>query len=169
MALARASCTVTGTTRSSSEASIITGGTPVPAISPRYSVWPGCLNPAAVSTDFWMGFVTTAPARPDFVSSTASAMAAMTAPALAGSGRPGTGTAGSLRCSTGSAWGKTAVASSDAAIAWIGTPKGRVASSIRKKAGPPARSADQAPAAISAPMPAGSPMVRARGCMMLRV
>ena len=47
MATFSGSWIVTGTTRSSGQASSITGATPVPAISARYSVWPGCAKPAA--------------------------------------------------------------------------------------------------------------------------
>jgi hypothetical protein len=65
----------------------------------------------------------------------------------------------------GSARAKAAEASSGAAIRATGTPKSRPASSISAKHGPLARKARQAPAAISAPIPAGSPMVRISGFM----
>ena len=47
MACFSGSWMVTGTTRNSGQASSITGATPVPAISTRYSVWPGWAKPAA--------------------------------------------------------------------------------------------------------------------------
>ena len=48
---------VTGTTRSSGQASIMATSAP-PASSARNSVWPGCLKPASCSVFFWMGLVT---------------------------------------------------------------------------------------------------------------
>ena len=65
----------------------------------------------------------------------------------------------------GNACAKTAPASSGAEIRATGTPKSRPASSISAKHGPLPRKARQAPAVISAPIPAGSPMVRISGFM----
>ena len=59
---------VTGTTRSSGAASIITGVAGLPKSSslsaPRNSVWPGNANPASFSAFFWIGLVTIADASP---------------------------------------------------------------------------------------------------------
>jgi hypothetical protein len=62
------------------------------------------------------------------------------------------------------AWTDTLGANpADALIRATGTPKSRPASSISAKHSPLPRKARQAPAVISAPIPAGSPMVRISG------
>ena len=109
---------VTGTTARSSDQIIITGlgaGPPSAASAARNSVWPGKAKPAWYITDFAMGLVTTAPARPAVTSATAVSMAARAAGALAASGRPGAAVAGWPVASTGTARGKSAAASSGVA------------------------------------------------------
>ncbi|MEI9991556.1 MAG: hypothetical protein WDM86_16115 [Rhizomicrobium sp.] len=79
---------VSGTTRSSSLASIITArGAPVSAW--RNSVCPGWGKPAAANTALLIGAVTMAAASPAIASATAVSMASTIAAAFAASGWPG--------------------------------------------------------------------------------
>ena len=159
---------VTGTTRSRSQASIMTGVPPVS--SPRNSVWPGWRKPAAYSTALLIGLVTTAPASPACTRRTARSMLSITAGALAGSGWPGRAMAGRSTASTGRAAPNTSATWSGRWITAIGTSSAPTQNGSAKmaKAGPLPASARQALAVISPPMPAGSPMVSSSGRVMRR-
>ena len=166
-------CTVTGTTRSIGPASIITG-TPPPARSLSHIVCPVWPMPASSSVVLASGFVTTAAAAPDRASDTARSTERTIAGACAGSGRPGTTAAARRSGSTGSARGKTDAASAIESTARTSTPKpGRAASPARWSGsamtakGCPPRSAAQAESVISGPIPAGSPIVSARGASLM--
>ncbi len=92
-------------------------------------------------------------------------MLAITAGALAGSGRPGRAISGSDSDSTGSAEPNTSATWSGCLITAIGTssaPTQNGSAMIAKRGPCPAR-ARQALAVISPPMPAGSPMVSSKG------
>ncbi len=167
-------CTVTGTTRSSAQASIMATAAP-PASSARNSVWPGWRNPAAWSVSFWIGLVTSAAARPAPTSVAPVRIAAITAGALAGSGRPAATGRGNAIGRTGSAWGNAGAASSGAAMGRSGTGQpsaaasrsSRAGSSSAKKGGSAcARRCRQASRVSSPPIPAGSPMVSASGAVI---
>ena len=168
MACVSGSWTVTGTTRSSGQASSITGGTPVPAISPRYSVWPGCGEAGGVERGFLdrVGHHARRRGRPWPAPPPRRSRRSRRGhwPGRAG---PAPARRGSGRCSTGSASAKTAAG----LLRRLDPPDRRagepVASSIRKKAGPRRAAACQAPTAISPPMPAGSPMVTASGAELM--
>ncbi len=171
MARRRETCTVTGTTRSSGLASIMTGGLVAWVSSARNSVWPGWAKPASYSAALLMGLVTMPPTSPRRARAAARRMEARMAGALAGSMRPGTG--GAARRT-----GRTGRASANTAGACAGVrhfadrhrqaePGGQGRQAVRVVQGHEDRSrvrrASQAARRISPPMPAGSPMVTARG------
>ena len=165
----RGMCVDTGTTRSSGQASIITGGSRLPVSRPRYSVWPGASNPPSYRVRLCTGLVTTADADPCLAYSTAWRMVARTTWVLAGSGWPGSTAAAKTAGTTGSASSNRAAGP---AMDCTGTPSpmasdwaARRAGSSRTKNGgsPNALRLRQVFSRTSAPIPAGSPMVTAIG------
>src|ERR1700690_1202987 len=84
---------VTGTTASSGDHNIMTGGRTVPVASctsvARNSVWPGSAKPDLYKTFLAIGLVTTAVAAPLSTSPTARRMDSIAAGALEASGWPG--------------------------------------------------------------------------------
>ncbi len=172
IACARLTCTLTGTTRKDGPASIMTARASPPASAARNSVWPGNGKPAPRRTFLWIGLVTTAAASPACVRRTASSIALMTEGAVAACGRPGTGICGSGRCSTGKPRANAAIAAAGSVMRTSGTPRSSAAASTArcpasamiKKGGTPSSSRlSHALSVISAPIPAGSPMLRASG------
>ncbi len=129
-------------------------------------MWPGKAKPApSFSAFLWMGEVQIAEAAPDWTSETARAMTATTSAALPGVGCPG-GCGSGKRCkSTGNASAGTSAASKGAVIPCHALPSGRCAGSPIQKKGSRFPSACRALTAISGPMPAGSPQVRAIGAI----
>ena len=97
-------------------------------------------------------------------------MLAITAGALAGSGRPGRAISGRSSASTGSAESNTSATWSSDLITAIGTsnPPIQNGSAMMAKWGPVPASTRHALAEISPPMPAGSPMVSSRGLAHMR-
>src|SRR5690606_24266107 len=171
IACCRETWMVTGTTRSRSDASIITGMT-LPQSAARYSVCPGWRKPAAYSAALWIGLVTRAAASPPRHSAVPVSMARRTAGALAGSGCPGLGRVTSGTGRTGRAVPNTAAVSPGALIVSIRTDQPAVAARARSRSGSSSRKnggsaalsrCSQASRAISPPIPAGSPMVTASG------
>ena len=166
--------TVTGTTRSAGAASIITGSG-APDRCARYSVWPGKAKPApSFSARLLIGLVQSASARPSRANATPRAMISTTAGALAGSGRPGGGRAGqgvvqhrqAVRHRGRRRLGRIDRPDRQAAAGRRAPPRARGRRSGRTPCR--SRSAAQAFSAISPPMPAGSPSVRATGFIARR-
>ncbi len=173
MSIARRSeaCTVTGTTRSSGLASIMIGRLAAPVSSARNSVWPGWAKPASYSAALLMGLVTTPLTSPRIAKAAACRMDAMMAGALAGSLRPATAGTARRTGSTGRASANTEAACAALATSRTGTDRpseaasavSRSGSSSATNAAPPAWRASQVASRISPPMPAGSPIVTAKG------